>query len=416
MNALRAPLRIFLQRCGRALALPLLASIVVLAACGGGGSGGVDTGGTGAPVASLATGRIAGFGSIVVNDVHYDDESAEIVDDDGRARRREDLQLGMTVQVQAGPIERDPAADVRRSTALRIAFGSEIRGPVESVDSARGTLRVIGQTVTVDVNTVIAGFASLASIRGGDLVEVFAFFDPSTGIYAATRIEREATLASFRLRGPIAALDTAGRTLRIGGATISYANVPPSELPGLQNGVVARVEVQTAAHEGRWIATRIVTPLPAATPEGVRTELEGFITDFTSRARFKVDGVAVDASRGDVVFDKGSAAQLAEGARIEVEGRVEGGVLIAERIEVHRVKDAPAQAEAGQEFDVRGAIEAVDAGARRFVVRGLAVTFDANTRFDDGAAGDLRPGAVVRVRGTLSGGNQLRADRIRFDD
>jgi len=192
--------------------------------------------------------------------------------------------------------------------------------------------------------------------------------------------------------------------------------VPPSELPGLQNGVVARVEVQTAAHEGRWIATRIVTPLPAATPEGVRTELEGFITDFTSRARFKVDGVAVDASRGDVVFDKGSAAQLAEGARIEVEGRVEGGVLIAERIEVHRVKDAPAQAEAGQEFDVRGAIEAVDAGARRFVVRGLAVTFDANTRFDDGAAGDLRPGAVVRVRGTLSGGNQLRADRIRFDD
>ena len=78
----------------------MLLLMALAAACGGGG--GVDTGGTGATVSSYSVGRISGFGSIVVNGVHFDESGASIVDDDGAPHRRDELQLGMTVNVDAG--------------------------------------------------------------------------------------------------------------------------------------------------------------------------------------------------------------------------------------------------------------------------------------------------------------------------
>ena len=54
-----------------------LAAALSLFACGG--SGGVDSGGTG----SFASGPISGFGSVIVNGVHFDDAGATVSDDDG---------------------------------------------------------------------------------------------------------------------------------------------------------------------------------------------------------------------------------------------------------------------------------------------------------------------------------------------
>jgi hypothetical protein len=96
-------------------------------------------------VTSFAAGRISGFGSIIVNDVHYDETAASIVDDDGVSHRPDELQLGMTVQIEAGPVTRD-AAGLSISIASKILFGTEIRGPIERVDPTAGTLRVLGQT------------------------------------------------------------------------------------------------------------------------------------------------------------------------------------------------------------------------------------------------------------------------------
>src|SRR5205085_6775033 len=196
----------------------MLLLVAVAAACGGGG--GVDTGGTGATVSSYSVGRISGFGSIVVNGVHFDESAASIVDDDGAPHRREELQLGMTVNVDAGPITTD-ADSTANSTASRVEFGADIRGPVESVDVAGNTLHVLGQTVNVDVNTVIGDpGGSLAAIHAGDVVQVFAFLDTTSGTYTATRLERQGALPFYRLRGIIASLDTAAKTFRIGTAVI----------------------------------------------------------------------------------------------------------------------------------------------------------------------------------------------------
>lgn len=384
----------------------LLAALA--AGCGGGG--GVDTGGTGAPMAAFSSGRISGFGSIIVNGVHFDETRAVIVDDEGVVHAAEALRLGMTVDVESGPIQAVNGKST--STARRIEFGSDIKGPVESVDAGAGTLVVLDQAVRVDVNTVFDGFGgSLASVQSGDLVEVYAFFDPSTGSYTATRIERKSALAAYKLRGTIANLDTAAETFTLGGATIGYAGIPDAQLPGLENGAIARVELQATPQSGQWVATRISTALPGLL-DGIEVELEGHVGNFASLSNFKVKGVTVDAS-GPVVFTKGSAAQIENGARIEVEGRMQGGVLVADAIAVKKAQGGGGDDQ--EAFELDGRITAVNAATQSFVVRGVTVTFDAGTQFVDGVAADLLVGARVEIDGVLTGGQQLRAVRIRFE-
>ncbi|HEX6707317.1 MAG TPA: DUF5666 domain-containing protein [Albitalea sp.] len=386
-----------------------MALALVIVACGGGG--GVDTGGTGGTVQSFSSGRIAGFGSIVVNGVHYDEQSAAIVDDEGATHGRDALALGMTVDVEAGPITVDAASGRSSSVASRVRFGSEIKGPLESVDSANSRLHVLGQIVNVDADTVFDGLPNgLASLQAGQLLEVFAFFDASTGTYNATRIERKGQLASYKLRGLISDLDTTAHTFSIGGAVIGYAGIAPGQLPGLQNGTLARVDLLTVKQAGIWVATRVLTGLPGPM-EGVEAEVEGFVSDFASLASFKVRGVPVDASAA--VFRRGDASQVVNGARVEVEGHIHAGVLVATEIEVKKRKGS-GPGEDKQEFEFDGPIQSVDLAAGAITVLGVVVHFDSSTEFDHGSAKDLVAGVRVEVRGTLSNGMQLHATRIEF--
>ena len=77
-------------------------AVALLSACGGGGGGSASVssdpaGGSGA----YSMGAISGFGSIIVNGVRHDDKSARVFDDDGAARRSDELKLGMTERAAA---------------------------------------------------------------------------------------------------------------------------------------------------------------------------------------------------------------------------------------------------------------------------------------------------------------------------
>ena len=188
-----------------------------------------------------------------------------------------------------------------------------------------------------------------------NLVEVYAFFDAATASYTATRIELKANLADFKLVGPVAALNTAAKTFTIGGATIGYAGVPGAALPPLSNGLVVRVHVQTVRQGTVWVATSLAADAPAVA-DGAETKVEGFVTDFTSAASFKVGGVAVNAAGPGVTFKSGSAAQLANGVRVEVEGVTRAGVLAAASV------DVKTSGGGDQQFELHGAVEAVNRG------------------------------------------------------
>ncbi len=106
---------------------------------------------------------------------------------------------------------------------------------------------MLGHTVRVTQDTVLeerlAG--GRAGISAAQVLEVYALYDATSGSYIATRIEPRLALATWHLRGPVAELDTAQRSLRIG-ATSCYADAA-GVLADLAVGRIARVRVGNVA-------------------------------------------------------------------------------------------------------------------------------------------------------------------------
>ncbi len=388
---------------GAWIAAWLVAALVfalLLAGCGGG----VSSGGTG----TYAAGPITGFGSVIVNGVRYDDSTAAVVDEDDTTRSRADLKLGMTVAIDSDAIRADAAG--RAATARQIRFGSEIVGPVTAVDVAAGTLTVLGQTVRIVADTVfderLAG--GLAGMNPGQGVEVFALYDASTGRYDATRVESKTGLTSWRLRGPVSALDTAARTLRIGAAELSDAGA--AAVPaGLANGTIVRLQLATSRDvAGRYVVVSF--GVGVRVPEDrEEAELKGRVSAFTSTADFEVGGVRIDGSAATI---SGAASALRLGARVEVKGATVGGVLRARSVAVETEDEARDEG-----FELSGLIGAVDAAARTFTLRGETVSWArAGLVIEGGTLADIQVGRKVQVKAQLSADRtQLEATRIEFD-
>jgi hypothetical protein len=377
--------------------------IFTLAGCGGG----VESGGTGISTASYANGPITGFGSVIVNGVRFDDSAASVADDAGNTRSRDDLRLGMTIEVRGSAILVD-AAGTSVSTATSIAFRSEILGRVDSVNVAGNQLVVLGQGVDVTPATVFDNLSltgGLAAINLADVVEVYGQYDVATGRYVATRIERKSgTVASFRLRGLVRNFDAISKSFSLGSERISYAAYAGTLPPNLANDNFVRVSLQTTPLAGVWQmlgATEGVQP-PRDDDE---VRLEGLISAFTSATVFSVNGLPVDASRITPL------AGLAVGVRVEAEGTAQGGVLQATKLKIKTASDV-----ADQTFDVRAPITSVDTANLSFVLRGITVVYSLTTTdFRNGTAANLAPNLNVEARGTLSAdGTRLQATRIVF--
>jgi len=395
-----------LQGWRAALAITLAAA-AALAACGGGGTD-APAGGTVTPPAaasiSYALGTVSGFGSVVVGGVRYDDSKATVTDEDGEAHSSSDLRLGMTVQINGGRVDRAAGTAV----AERVRFGSETVGPVSAVDTAAGTLTLLGQTIVVTANTVfdssLAG--GLTAVTAGMVLEVHGVLDTSSGQIRATRIEPKTGALFYRMRGVVSALDTTAKTFKIGSELISYAGI--TTVPAsLVEGAVVRVRLQTTQVAGAWVATRLVSGKrqPDATSEA---HVEGVITTFTSATAFAIDGLAVDASAAS--FPDGTAG-IELGARVEVEGTLNNGVLMATKVEVEERHNG-----GRRELELHGAITSLDSAAQTFVLRTVTVSYAGEgVEFSDGTVADLAAGKQVEVHGVLSEDRtRLQAQRIEF--
>jgi Domain of unknown function (DUF5666) len=389
----------------RALALALLAAV---AACGGG----VETGGTGPTGSSYVEGPITGFGSIIVGGVRFDERSATVVDAEDRTIGRGELRLGMVVSVEGSrPI--DDGSGGRNALAARVRLGGPLLGPLQAIDTAQSRLVVLGQTVRIAPATVFGGVpGGLAGLAVGDVLEVHGFPTPP-GLPAdlvATRVERRAAPpAAYRVRGVARELNPNGAppTLRIGSETFDLAatGVPA----GLVNGELVRLELGTAPVSGRWPVTR-VTVETRRLDDRDEAEVEGLVTAFTSATSFAVNGIPVNAS--GAAFPDGTAG-LTLGARVEVEGRVVGGVLVASEVDLRSDDE-----ETNEGVDLRGTLSQLDRAARTFVLRGIAIFYGGvpPPEYDDGNEATLADGRCVRVRATLDlDRTRVVARRIEFE-
>ncbi len=383
----------------------LAALVAVLHGCGGG----VEGQGTGS--VSYSDGPISGFGSIIVNGVHFDETKASITDDEGHGLSAADLKLGMTVRVDAGAI--DQATNTALATKVQV--GSDLVGPVSANDLAATTITVLGQTVRITASTVFDDSlpGGQAAITVGAKVQVFSILDPVSGVYAARRVELAGAPTAYKLRGVVAGLDKTAHTLQIGAATLAYsADTAPADLA---NGQIVRVKLQTTPDgNGRWVVTSFASGA-SRPPEGGETEIESVIASYTSNADFTLSGVRVNAS-GATIEPAGST--LAAGVRVEVEGTYSGGVLMARKVEVKGSgDDGGDDSGGGQTIELEGRISALDTEANTFVLRGETVDY-ATATFKSGATEDkLVALPKVHIKGHLGDdGTTVIAEELEIDD
>ncbi len=384
----------------RAFFAGLLGSFLMLVACLP-GCGGVGSGGTGnGATTSYTEGPITGFGSVIVNGVRYDDTAARVQDGDGISRSRDDLRLGMTVEIDGGAINTSTATATASASSIR--YDSDLLGAVGSINVAVSTFTVLGQTVLTDAATVFdPAVGSLAALRVSALVEVFAVFDPANLRYRATRVGPATSAAVPHVRGQVAQVDAATQTLKIANTTYGYAGAAgiPSDLAA---GQFVRLRVAAGAPlSGRYTVLGFGTALRSL-PDSDEAKLKGVVSAFTSANAFSVNGRPVNA--GSASFPNGSAG-LRVGAKVEAEGSLSKGVLVAKKVTVETEDGG-----SNQTFEISGPITSVNAAEKTFVLRGLTIgTGRSDLRYQNGTAANVVVGRSVEVKGKLS------ADGLRID-
>ena len=377
---------------GLVLATALI-SVMGMTACS---SSGGDNGGTPASASAVSIGTMT-KGSVIVNGVTFVEDNATRITGDDTAKVSADLQSGMTVRVR-GRINSDDVS----GTAERVEIENEVRGAIEA--KAGDTITVHSQTVLVDGGTVFANGSpsnNLAGLAVGDNVEVHGQRDVA-GVIRATRVEDlGAGAVDDEVRGIVGGLSgnlALGGSFTIGALSIS-TNATTSVTPAgsaIVNGTLVEVHLNASG-----VATRIHLEDgddefdPA---EGEEFEVEGFVSGFTSlSSTFKVNNQTVQAS-SSTRFDGGLKGDLANDVKVEAEGHLSSGILVANKIAFKET--------------VRIESNATTTGSANLLGKTVLVT--SKTEFSSNLTGTtgIAQNDGLRIRGFVNNDGSITATRV----
>jgi hypothetical protein len=370
-------------------------------AASGDGSG-VGSGGTGVSTADAAgIGSVGGLGSIIVNSVRYNTDTAALKLEDAAS-----LQIGMSVKV-IGPVD----TGFTTGTARQVLSAPELRGPISGADLGTGSFTVMSTTVTTDEQTVWADASGLAALPAGATVQVWGL--PVTpGVLRATRVEQRPASATPIVTGRVQNLDVVTRTFTLGSLTVHYgaaAFAGEVDASTLANGTLVRVRAAGQVLPGVIAATLVESWYTVPRANGTTVQLEGVITDYTALGAFRVLGTPVDASSAQITGGLPSA--IGNGVKVEVGGTLSNGVLVATKLKLRHVPGMGGPAS----FTLIGAVGAFNS-ASDFRVRGQPVNAGRpGVVFVNGTAANLANGAAVTVSGTQVLNGVLVATRVSFD-
>lgn len=311
----------------------LLIGSLGLAGCGGGGPQtiGAGTGGSGDIPAGAGLGPVSATQPLTIADIAFDTTNITVRVEDGDDDGRGPLP-GMVARAEGGLF-----AGNRSGRATSASTQAELRGPITSVDAAAGRFTAMGQTVRVDGQTRFDNVSGLAALGVGDSIQVHGLAGPGDTLLA-TRLQRRSSASTvFKVVGSVryegcATCLPSGQEFLLGGLTVQAqaAALKGLSLP-VPPGTLVRVRAGAAAVQGRLVATAIepyvATPLLA----DAITRSHGLVMD-PKPTGFQLGGlnVAFDAQtrfEGWTVADP--RAELAAGARVDVEGRYRSGTVTA---------------------------------------------------------------------------------------
>ena len=385
--------------------LGLLLVIATLQGCGAAGEGGlasvVPTGGGigGSGVTSTSSGTVTAFGSIFVNGVEFETDSAEIFID-GELASEDELGLGMVVVV-SGTVDDNGTT----GTATVVIFDKEVKGPIEAIDLDQDgdsmLIIVIGVSVIAERTGTVFEGVDFDTLAVGDLIEVSGFPN-GAGELRATRIEKEGEfvpgISEVEADGIVTMLTETEFTL--GELVVDYSNADLSGVSGgsMRGGIL--VEVHGTLDNGRILASRVEQDESVEDTIDVGEELsiEGTITNFASIGNFQVSGVPVDASTATL---QPAGLELGDGAIVEAEGSWDGSTLQARSVEARRGR-----------IEIEARVAAVDAAANSVTLQlvggTVQVQLDSRTLLEDdtGAAetmtiDDIRTGDFLEAEAIM---------------
>jgi hypothetical protein len=410
-----------------------IVAATLLVACGGGEAPGTATTSTSTsavtpptastpnpntpvdPASAEATvsGTVTGFASTVaVDGVDYTARADATValDIDPRAETAAtmaDVKLGQQVEV---------ALDTS-GLATKLFVRAAAIGPVESIDLNGASFKVLGQTIKVvttgDAKTVFEGIEDLSKLKVGDFTEVHGTLDATQNI-VATRVEVKPAAGVIKVRaGGIAKMvDATKKTFKLGELTINFTSaVVMPDGAKVENDVFVYVYSDQLPTAGNLVAKAVrVVKMP--TLEGRRLHFGGLVTEAVKDKKFKVNGLAVDATDAEIKGGQNaSITSITLLALVRVEGTLTvpatGPVLKATRIWVIPASEQRRVVLTGQ---VSGFTKLADP----FTVRGVPVKVDMATNYKGGKVDDLKNSAFVTVVGRIDKDHVI-ADEVRFD-
>jgi hypothetical protein len=392
------------------IALALIAALAL--GCGGAASlAGGGIGGSG-----LSSGALTRFGSIFVTGTEYDTNAASVTLE-RVASPASALRLGMVVVVEG---DRSGAT----GTADSVTYDDAIEGPITaitvvSIDEKQ--LATLGQVVTIErtLTQFDASGAIVApdfdSIAVGDLVEVSGFRREAD--IQATYLQKKGVAGGtphVELKGNVSGVS--GRSFMLGTILVNWSNATTlADLPGGGPTNGDFVEVEGALTNATTVQADRIERERAFSGDRDDFEIEGTVTQFASLASFRVDGQLVNASGAGVQFEPNNPLLVRNGVRVEVEGQLVNGALIATK-----VKQRDGEARVHAQIAAAGDIDAV---ARTVRLLGITIRADASTQFEDDLLGvpdldiaDLAAGDFLEVRGVEDGSGGIVATEIERAD
>lgn len=318
----------------------------------------------------------------------------------------------------------------------------KLRGQISGLNTATTTFTLGSATVNYGTAQVTPNLGSLVD---GAFVKVRSTTAPSGSNVTASRVqvvgnspfdfdeggksEIEGVVSAF---SSLASFQIAGVPVDASGASTVFLR---GSAAAIGDGV--RLEAEGVFTNGVLVARKIKFEDDDGEDE---FELHGTVSNFASLASFQVRGVQVDASGAGVLFERGTAADVANGRLLEVEGSVQGGsagsILIATKVKFEDVSGSGSNSGSGsgsgasddnsgsgsgnssrddsEDFEFKGTVTSV--AGNTLVVGSRTVTIDSGTVFRRMSQSQVVVGAFLEVKGVLQGDGSVRATRISLED
>ncbi|MBL6735227.1 MAG: hypothetical protein ISP86_05050 [Shewanellaceae bacterium] len=167
-------------------------------------------------------GMVTGFLGLVIDGIPYLTEGATIQDDDGQDLALADLEIGMKVHVQ-GKLAVSEDGNSANGFLNQITIINQVRGLIEWSDGSRKVLKVNGQDVLFDENTVFSGFAtdSLQSmLLPGVQLSISGTYVTNDTLLASRISQNNASDGHARWEGGIT--NATASSMEIRGITLSF--------------------------------------------------------------------------------------------------------------------------------------------------------------------------------------------------